>query len=164
MNNQLEGYYEGNYDKFTNEQSYSFTFLSKSDTDGSIHVSFSIKTCSKVIKQISLDIYSTNYYRSGYFDYKFQKDPKVIFISEEKNIITISEVLKYSSDGNPSTSSSITESLSFHIDEIFIKKLTESNQVEYSIRGNCIVSQGTIKTNNLLHFYNIVLDKIKSLK
>ena len=163
MKNQIEGYYEGKYDKFTNEKRYSFYFLSKSDTDGSIDVSFSITTCSRVIKEISLNINSVSYYRGGYFDYKFQEDPKVIFICKDKNIITISEVLKYSSDGNPLTSSSITERLEFHVDEVFIKKLTESNQVEYSIRGNCIISQGKIKTNNILHFYNIVLDKIKTL-
>jgi len=147
-----------------NEKSYSFTFLHRNVTDGSIIVFFKIITCSRVIKEISLNITYVSYYTGEFdFEFKFQENPKVIFICKDKNIITISEVLKYSSDGNPLKNSMITERLKFHIDEILIKKLTDSNKVEYSIRGNYIISQGTIKTNNLLHFYNIVLDKIKTL-
>ena len=153
----------GYYDKFTNETSYSFTFLNESNTYGSIYLFFRITTSLREIKKITLKISSRSTYQGGEGRVKlrFQENPRVLLICNGKDLITISEVLSYSSDGDPMKNYSISEELEFHIGEEIIKKIIESKEVEYSMRGNkTIQSEGKILTHDLLHFFNSVIENI----
>lgn len=152
----------GYYDRFTNETNYGFCFLNETNKYGSIDLYFRITKSLSGIKEITIRISSRSFYQAGEgpVELRFQENPRVIFICGRNDIITISEVLSYSLDGDPLKSYSISEELVFSINEEIIKKIIESELVEYSLRGNkTIYSEGVVKTKDLLDFFNSVLIK-----